>query len=278
MVQSVGVVEVAQVLVLALGGPGRIGVGQVVVRARRGCVSNGPGVHMLANDQRKNSRRRRDDDRRRPRAARRSAGARGTSAAPRAAPRGGDRAGPGAGCFVLRLRQASIGSPPFSRAGDACGTPPACAGARARRSPAGGRRGSVMPSSSRSFCSNARGRGGTRPLRLRREVGLEVLDVAADRRATASVDASARSPSRCRSSTRANARGRSSSMNVSAPRQRLEADLDEDAGRILDVVAGGLDQARHLPQLREHAAGALGFRRVGRRAPGAARLDARMSA
>ena len=44
---------------------------------------------------------------------------------------------------------------------------------------------------------------------------------------------------------------------------RLDADLDEDAWRILDVVAGRLDQARRLPQLRQHAAGALGCRRVG---------------
>ena len=45
-------VVVAQVLVLALGRPRRIDVGQVVVGAASACVSNGPGVHMLANDQR----------------------------------------------------------------------------------------------------------------------------------------------------------------------------------------------------------------------------------
>ena len=44
--------------------------------------------------------------------------------------------------------------------------------------------------------------------------------------------------------------------------QALEADLDEDARRILDVVARGLHQARHLAQLRQHAARPLGQRRV----------------
>ena len=44
--------------------------------------------------------------------------------------------------------------------------------------------------------------------------------------------------------------------------QALEADLDEDAGRILDVVARRLHQARHLPQLRQDPARALGERRV----------------
>ena len=43
---------------------------------------------------------------------------------------------------------------------------------------------------------------------------------------------------------------------------RLDADLDEDAGRVLDVVARGLDQPRRLAQLRQHAARALGRRRV----------------
>ena len=42
----------------------------------------------------------------------------------------------------------------------------------------------------------------------------------------------------------------------------LEPDLDENAGGILDIVACGLHQARHLPQLGVHAAGALGERRI----------------
>ena len=46
------------------------------------------------------------------------------------------------------------------------------------------------------------------------------------------------------------------------PAHRLEADLDEDARGILDVVARGLNQAGRLPQLREHAAGAFGRGRM----------------
>ena len=45
--------------------------------------------------------------------------------------------------------------------------------------------------------------------------------------------------------------------------QALEADLHEDAGRILDVVARRLHQPRHLAQLRHDPAGAFGQRRVG---------------
>ncbi len=44
--------------------------------------------------------------------------------------------------------------------------------------------------------------------------------------------------------------------------QALETHLDEDAGRVLDVVARGLHETRHLPQLRQHAPRALGERRV----------------
>ena len=44
--------------------------------------------------------------------------------------------------------------------------------------------------------------------------------------------------------------------------ERLEAHLDEDAGRILDVVAGRLHETSGLPQLREHPARTLGQRRV----------------
>ena len=39
---------------------------------------------------------------------------------------------------------------------------------------------------------------------------------------------------------------------------RLDPDLDEDARRLLDVVARRLNDTRCLPQLRQHAAGALG--------------------
>ncbi len=44
--------------------------------------------------------------------------------------------------------------------------------------------------------------------------------------------------------------------------QALEPDFDEDAGRILDVVARGLHQARDLAQLREDAARAFGERGI----------------
>jgi len=43
---------------------------------------------------------------------------------------------------------------------------------------------------------------------------------------------------------------------------RLDADLDEDARRILDVVARGLQQPRRLTQLRQHATRAFGRRGV----------------
>ena len=46
------------------------------------------------------------------------------------------------------------------------------------------------------------------------------------------------------------------------PAEALEADLDEDPRRILDVVARCLHQARHLVQLRQDATRALGQRRV----------------
>ena len=52
-------------------------------------------------------------------------------------------------------------------------------------------------------------------------------------------------------------------MNVSTPRQLSRPILTKMPGRLLDVVARGLHEARHLPQLRHDAAGALGLRRVG---------------
>src|SRR5687767_2772323 len=44
--------------------------------------------------------------------------------------------------------------------------------------------------------------------------------------------------------------------------EALQADLDEDAGRILDVVPRRLHEPGHLPQLRQDAPGAFGERRV----------------
>ena len=56
--------------------------------------------------------------------------------------------------------------------------------------------------------------------------------------------------------------------------QALEADLHEDARRILDVVARGLHQPRDLSQLRDDPPGALGERRVGeQRLSGQARRE-----
>src|SRR5262249_11185100 len=43
---------------------------------------------------------------------------------------------------------------------------------------------------------------------------------------------------------------------------RFDADLDEDAGRLLDVVARRLNKARRLAQLREDSARTLGRRGV----------------
>ena len=48
------------------------------------------------------------------------------------------------------------------------------------------------------------------------------------------------------------------------PAHRFDADLDVDAGRVLDVVARGLHQPGRLAQLRQHAAGAFRRRRVGK--------------
>src|SRR4029079_7078007 len=44
--------------------------------------------------------------------------------------------------------------------------------------------------------------------------------------------------------------------------QALQAELDEDAGRILDVLAGRLHETRDLTQLGQDATGPLGQRRV----------------
>ncbi len=78
----------------------------------------------------------------------------------------------------------------------------------------------------------------------------------------ASVEASARSPSTWRSSRFDEGARQIVVDETQRAAQALEADLDEDARGILDVVARGLHQPRHLPQLREHAPRALGERRV----------------
>ena len=101
-----------------------------------------------------------------------------------------------------------------------------------------------------------------RALAARRQVASRGTSMYAPIGGDASVEASARSPSRCRSSQVAEGARQIVVDEPQRAAQALEPDLDEDAGRILDVVAGRLDQARHLAQLRQHAAGPLGERRV----------------
>ena len=98
-------------------------------------------------------------------------------------------------------------------------------------------------------------------LAARRQIGLEILDVA---------------PDRCRRFGRGvgeiaedveivERREGAGQIVVDEPQraaQALEPDLDEDPGRVLDVVAGRLHQPRHLAQLRQHPARSLGERRV----------------
>ena len=58
-------------------------------------------------------------------------------------------------------------------------------------------------------------------------------------------------------------------MNLWTPAPGLEPDLDEDSRTLLDVVAGGLNQPRHLAQLGNHASCTFGFRGIGEeRLPG----------
>src|SRR5262249_38557661 len=101
-----------------------------------------------------------------------------------------------------------------------------------------------------------------RRARLRRDVGLEILDVAADRlrglglrvgeiaEQVQVVDVAERARQIVLDELQRSA-------------HRLDADLDEDAGRFLDVVARGLNEPRRLPQLRQDAARALRGGRVG---------------
>ena len=51
-------------------------------------------------------------------------------------------------------------------------------------------------------------------------------------------------------------------MNRQRAAHGFDADLDEDAGGVLDVVPGGLNQPLRLPQLGEHAPGAFRRRRM----------------
>ena len=123
---------------------------------------------------------------------------------------------------------------------------------------------SVMPSSSFSFCSNlSRPRRNEAFARGARSV-FEVVDVRLDggRRPRSTCPQGRRGCADRRATE--NARGRSTSMNLQHAAPALESDLHEDARAFLDVVAGRLDEPRHLPQLRHDAAGALGLGRVGK--------------
>ena len=134
--------------------------------------------------------------------------------------------------------------------------------ARAWRWRAGDRAAPTMPSSSLSFCSNFSRPSRNEPRAFGADLGLEVVHVG--RRPPGSPRSARRRARRAGAGRRRlrSARGRSSSMNVERAAHRLDADLDEDAGRLLDVVAGRLNQSRRLAQLRQHAAGAFGRRRV----------------
>ena len=78
----------------------------------------------------------------------------------------------------------------------------------------------------------------------------------------------------CRSSSDENARGQVAFDELEDAAPALEPRLDEDARTFLDVVAGRLDEPRHLPQLRHDAPGPLGLGRVGKeRLAGQTRAD-----
>ena len=79
----------------------------------------------------------------------------------------------------------------------------------------------------------------------------------------ASVEASARSPEQVEVIDRTERPREVSLDERERALQRLDPNLDENAGWVLDVVAGRLDEAPGLPQLREHTTGPLRDRRVG---------------
>ena len=95
----------------------------------------------------------------------------------------------------------------------------------------------------------------------RREVGLEELDVGRDRRRGLG-----RRVGEIAEQVQVAQVGKRPRQIVVDEAERaakaFQPDLDEDAGRILDIVARRLHQARDLPQLGEDATRALGERRV----------------
>ena len=267
-------VEVAQVLFLPLERPAALGVGEVVVRrrgrlrlerARRPHAGERPAIEV---------------GRRRPPSPCAAAGivtmALALEERPRARRAGrADGLTSSPGRRVPRLAappRPAIGSPPFMRPA----TRPELLLRRLQL--ARGDRQQALDGQRRCPSSSAASaRTSSRPRRNER-AGLRghrrCRGDRCRRRAPARLPSARRRDRRAGADRRrpANARGRSCSMNFSAPRHRLDAQLDEDARRLLDVVARGLDEPRRLPELREDAARALGRRRVGNSA-WPARLD-----
>ena len=238
-------------------------VGSTSVRkyiARDGCGSNGPGVHMLADDQRKKS------------------GVGATSTLPlsgiditalrdrnvcssSSCSRAVAIRAPGSGCFCFALRHDSIGSPPLRRPAS---VPEfflrGCELARRNREQAiDWQRDAFFEA---QLLLEAIAPEAERALGLRPDVVFEIVDVGADRlhRFVARVGEIAEQVHVVD--------GREGPRQVGVDERHraapgVDADLDEDRGRLLDVVARGLDQPRHLAQLRQDAAGAVGFGRVG---------------
>ena len=167
---------------------------------------------------------------------------------------------PGAGCLAFIFAQAASGSPPFMR--PASDRKASCVSCSSRVAIASSQStGIVIPSSSRSFCSNlsrpslkeARAFGAISVSRYctygadgLRRLGLGVGEIAEQMKV---VDAGERA-------------GQVFVDELQRPAHRLDADLDVDAGRVFDVVARSLDETRGLAQLRQHAARAFRRRRV----------------
>ena len=169
--------------------------------------------------------------------------------------------------------QASSGSPPFEAAGQRPERLLRRLQLARRRSRAGDRSAASMPSSSFSFCSNlSRPRRNEARARRRRR---RFRDSRCRRRPPATPRSARRRDRRAGAVVDVGKRARQIVVDeLEGAAHRLDADLDEDAGRILDVVARRLNQPRRLAQLRQDAAGALGGGRVGeQRLAGQARRE-----
>jgi len=120
----------------------------------------------------------------------------------------------------------------------------------------------VSPSPMRSLASN-RSRPSRNDPRARGHVGLEVRDVALQR--VGGVSGRVGEIGQQPEVVEVRQRPRQIVLDeAQRAAQRLEADLHEEARRVLDVVARRVEQPRRLPQLRQHAAGTLGDGRVGK--------------